>query len=192
MTTCRKIFACMTIVVLLVFQTGLIGQSRPSTGSVTGTVLCDDTHGPTRRANVYLQSPTAYRPGTFSPPGEVFGATTGMDGSFLISSVAPGEYYVMVVYAGYISAREYVFPGALSPEVNRRTEPVPSFVQRVKIVPGGRANITIQLERGASITGSVTYGDDTPVPYLALTPKLKLANGEFASFSFGVNARYGT
>src|ERR1017187_8037198 len=156
MTTCRTIFACMTIVVLLVFQTGLIGQSGESTGSVTGTVLCDDTHGPTRRANVYLQSLTAYSPGAFSPPEEVFGATTGMDGSFIISSVAPGEYYVMVVYPGYVSAREYVFPGALSPEVSHGPEPVPSFVQRVKIVPGGPANITIQLARGASITGSVT------------------------------------
>lgn len=177
----------MTIVVLFVFQTGLIGQSRPSTGSVSGTVLCNDTHGPARRASVYLQSVTAYRPGTFSPPGEVFGSTTEMDGSFVVSSVAPGEYYVIVVYPGYISAREYVFPGALSPEVNRRTDPAPSFVQRVKIVQGGQANVTIQLERGASITGSVTYSDGTLVPYLALTPKLKLANGEFADMMVGAS-----
>jgi hypothetical protein len=176
-----------TTVALLVFHTGLFGQSGPTRGSLTGTVLCDDPHGPARGANVYLQSPTAYRPGAVSPPEEVFGATTGMDGSFIISRVAPGEYYVMVVYAGYISAREYVFPGALSPEVSRRTEPVPSFVQRVKIVPGGRANITIQLERGASITGSVTYTDGAPVPYLALTPELKLANGEFADMMVGAS-----
>jgi hypothetical protein len=137
MTTRRTIFGCTSIVVLLVFQTVLTGQSRPATGSITGTVLCDDMHGPARRASVYLQSVTAYRPGSFSLPGEVYGSTTEMDG--------------------------------------------------VKIVQGGQATITIQLKRGASITGSVTYSDNTPVPNLALTPKLKLANGEFADMGVGAS-----
>lgn len=177
----------MTIVVLLVFRAGLIGQSRPS-GSVTGTILCDDTHGPARRASVYLQSPISNSPGAFSPPGEVFSATTRMDGSFAIPTVAPGEYYVIVMYPGYVSAREYVFPGALAAELARRSESMPSFVQRVKIVPGENANVTIQVKRGSSITGSVTYSDHTPVPSVAITPKLRLPNGHLADMmSIGAN-----
>ena len=60
---------------------------------------------------------------------------------------------------------------------------MPSFVQRIKIVPGETVNVTIQLKRGASISGTVSYSDTTPVPYVALMPKLKLANGEFADLS---------
>ena len=142
-------------------------------------VLCDDTEGPARRANVYLQAPIDPKLRAF-PPGEAFGAATDLDGAFTISNVPPGEYYVIAVYPGYISAREYVYPGAMSPEMNGRQEPLPPFVQRVRVVSGQTERVDIHLKRGGSISGIVTYSDGTPVPYVALTPKVKLSSGALA------------
>jgi hypothetical protein len=144
----------ITTMALLVFPTVLFGQSSPSTGSLTGTILCDDTHGPARRASVHLEPPIN-SPVAFWASGKIFGAITEMDGSFTISAIAPGEYYVIAIYAGYISAKDYIFPGARSPELNRSSASMPSFVQRVRIVPGETVNVTIQLKRGASISGTI-------------------------------------
>jgi Carboxypeptidase regulatory-like domain len=165
---------------LLILGPAATAQPLASGGTVTGTILCDDTHGPARKASVYLESTTSNRPGVFLPPGEVFAATTNLEGAFAISDVSPGEYYVVTIYAGYISAREYIYPGAMAPEINGRRESPPSFVQRVTVVSGGAVNVQIRLRRGASISGSVAYSDGTPVPFVALTPKVKLSGGNFA------------
>lgn len=103
-----------------------------------------------------------------------------MDGSFTMSNVPPGEYYVIAMQPGYVSASDYILPGALSPELTGSRASMPPFVQRIKIVSGESVNVEIQLKRGASISGTVSYSDNTPVPYVALTPKMKIANGAFA------------
>jgi hypothetical protein len=135
--------------------------------------------GPARRANVFLQAPINPKLGTF-PPREVFRATTDPEGSFTIPNVTPGEYYVVARYAGYISADEYVFPGALSPELTGAPGALPAFVQLVAIVTGETRHVEIHLKRGGAISGSVTYSDGAPVPYVGLTPKFRLPNGTTA------------
>src|ERR1051325_11495856 len=173
---------CTSLMALLVFSTCLLAQSPPSTGTLTGIILCDDTHGPARRASVHLEPPIN-SPVAFWASGKIFGAITEMDGSFTISGIAPGDYYVVAIYAGYISAKEYIVPGARSLELTGSSDSMPSFVQRIKIVPGETVNVEIQLKRGASISGTVSYSDNTPVPFVALTPKLKRVNGDFADVS---------
>jgi hypothetical protein len=115
----------------------------------------------------------------FVPPAEVFGATTGLDGSFAISNVAPGEYYIIATYPGYISAQEYIFPGALSPELSGSGEPLPPLVQRVSIASGDAVNADVRLKKGGAISGSVAYSDGAPIPYVALNPVVKMGNGDF-------------
>jgi hypothetical protein len=156
-------------------------------GSVTGTVLCGDTHAPARGAYVSLQSPASTQPGPPLPRGDTFGAQTGIDGSFTIAGVTPGDYYVVVWHPGYISAKEYIYPGALSPQRNGGKDPLPSFVQRVTIVAGGTARVAIQLQRGGTISGAVRYSDGAPVSDVALTPKLKLSDGSFADAGAGAS-----
>jgi hypothetical protein len=148
-------------------------------GSVTGKVLYEDTQGPARHANVFLQAPIDPR-ARFIPHGEGFAATTDLDGLFTISNVSPGEYYVVTRSEGYISPDDYVFPGALSPQLSGKPVQLPPFVQLVAIVSGETKHVEIHLKRGGSISGSVTTSDGTPVPYVALTPKVKLSNGTFA------------
>ncbi len=159
-------------------------QQRAGGGSVTGTILCEDTRQPARRADVFLLEPVdpSLR---FFPPGGGFAAKTAIDGSFSISNVTPGEYYVIALYPGYISAREYIFPGAMAPEATGLRDPLPSFVQRISVEPGGAEHVEIQLKRGGAISGVVTYSDGVPVPYMALNPKIKMPNGTFADGSSG-------
>lgn len=102
-----KAFRKVTLTLLLAV-TSATAQPAAS-GSVSGTVLCDDTHGPARSAYVSLQVPMR-RDARFVAPQETFGGTTDTNGVFTIANVTPGEYYVMVFFPGYISARDYVFP----------------------------------------------------------------------------------
>jgi len=167
-------------VMLLLFLAVTSATAQPSaSGSVTGVVVCDDTHGPARRAYVYLQAPIS-REARFVAPQETFGGTTDADGAFAISDVTPGEYYVVVFSPGYISARDYLFPGAMSAKLSGAQEALPSFVKRVSVVAGGTEHAAIELKRGGSISGTVSYSDGTPVPYVGLTPKLKSKQGDFA------------
>jgi hypothetical protein len=169
----------------LLVVTAATAQQSATGGSVAGTVLCEDTQGPARHANVFLQAPISNKPGAFMPQGEAFGATTDLDGSFTISNVTPGEYYVITWYPGYISAKEYIFPGALSIEVSGGREPLPSFVPRVTIASGKTERVEIHVKRGGSISGSVSYSDGAPIPNVALTPKSKLSDGKFADSGTG-------
>ena len=160
---------------LLLAGTSATAQAAAG-GSVTGMVVCDDTRGPARSAYVYLQAPIS-RKARFVAPQEAFGGTTDADGAFTISNVTPGEYYVIVFFPGYISARDYLFPGAISADIQGT---LPSFVKRVSVVAGATEHVEIDLKRGGSISGTVTYSDGAPVPYVALTPKLKSKQGDFA------------
>jgi hypothetical protein len=169
---------CAVTMTLLLLATAATPQRSVSGGSVKGRVLCEDTQGPARRAYVSLQAPI--KQGVFQPPGEAFGATTNLEGSFSISNVTPGEYYVVVTYPGYLSVKEYIFPGALSPELSGSREQLPPFVQRVAIVSGGNVDVEIQLKHGGSISGSVAYSDGAPVPDIAVNLVIKMSNGTFA------------
>lgn len=153
-------------------------------GSVTGTVICGDTNAPARRAFVSLQPAQADR-NPFPMPGDMLGARTDGEGAFTIADVKPGEYYVLAQYAGYISGRDYLFPGPFSAEVSGRHDPLPGFVRRVKVAAGSSMNVTVRLQRGGSISGRVTYSDGAPVANVGLTPKLKLSSGEFAHIPGG-------
>jgi hypothetical protein len=175
---------CGVTLALLLTAVSSTPQQRAGGGSVTGTIFCEDTKEPARRADVFLLEPVdpSLR---FFPPGGGFGAKTALDGSFTISNVTPGEYYVIALYPGYISARWYIFPEAMAPEATGLRDPLPSFVQRISVEPGGAEHVEIQLKRGGSISGVATYSDGTPVPYMALNPKIKMPDGTFEDGSSG-------
>lgn len=159
-------------------------QTPANGGSLKGKIFCEDTQTPAREAYVSLLAPFSNQPGALLPR-EAFGTSTGADGSFTISNVAPGEYYVVTSYPGYISPKEYIFPGALSPELSAARDPLPSFVQRVAVVSGNTKYVEMRLQRGASIIGAVSNSDGAPVPGVALTPLLKLRDGHFREASTG-------
>lgn len=87
-----KLFCAVTLALSLIVS---VATPQPSIGggSVTGRVVCEDTQGPARRANVFLQAPIDPRARVYTP-GEGFSTTTDLDGSFTISNVTPGAYKV--------------------------------------------------------------------------------------------------
>jgi len=80
----------------------------PPVGSVTGHVIAQDTQKPVRFAQVTLQSVAAAAGGDEprgGGGGGVASTRTDEEGNFTAANVAPGDYYVTAMAAGYISER---------------------------------------------------------------------------------------
>jgi len=140
------------------------------TGTITGHVFCADTNEPARFAQVSLQAipaPSASKPAPadFIPRTDTSGAgkvQTSLDGSFTLTHVKPGTYYVLVDKAGYLGPRDLFTVQELadtSPEMlARRAATIP----HVTVEANHNETAEIRLDRGASISGTILYDDGTP------------------------------
>jgi hypothetical protein len=148
----------------------LYAQGLPSSlGAVQGTLLAADTKQPILDANVWLEaatptaptSPAVTEPESVTPgPNSISQTAVKTDpaGRFLVPKVKPGVYYVIYSAQGYISDRDFVPPaGALS-----TTRPLPPFVQKVTVTPGKTADVSLSLQHGGAIEGTVRYADGRP------------------------------
>lgn len=175
----RLPFVSVLLSVLLL--SGAQGQVQPSasgaTGVVSGHVYCADTNGPARFASVALEPVSdvinaAAQAGrsrpqtteTAKPPvlTTVDNTQTGLDGGFTVSNLKPGVYYVNADLPGYLSTvsgltgQDWAHPTA---EVADR---MAKGLQRVTVEAGRTAFVTVTLERGASVSGMVSFSDGTP------------------------------
>ena len=138
--------------------------ARPvvATGTVTGHVYCNDTQRPARFADVSVLRETAAATAA-GPAGAVSAAPnyqevgrgrTALDGSFVVTGVPAGDYYVMASETGYVS------PLTVARMTGKAIARVP-FTH----VDAGRAgaDVTVAMDRGAVVTGRVTYDDGSPV-----------------------------
>ena len=128
-------------------------------GTVTGHVYCADTQRPARFANVQLlrqaDPPSGGQNTNRGPMYQSVGnARTALDGTFAITSVPAGDYYVAATMTGYIS------PMAVA----RMTQNPISGVPSTHVEAGRTADVVISITRGAVVTGRVTYDDGSPVP----------------------------
>jgi len=139
------------------------------TGTITGHVFCADTNEPARFAQVSLQAipapSTKPAPKDLTPPTDTSGAgkvQTSLDGSFTLSHVKPGSYYVLVDKAGYLGPRDLFTAQELadtSPEMlARRAAAIP----HVTVEANHNETAEIRLDRGASVSGTILYDDGTP------------------------------
>jgi len=92
------------------------------------------------------------------PQAGAFHATADASGSFEITGVPTGDYYVLTRCPGYLSQREYIYPGALSPELNPGQH-LPAFVHKVHIASGTTERVDLLLDRGGAIEGTVSFPD---------------------------------
>ena len=95
---------------------------------------------------------------------------TGIDGTFTLDKVPPGTYYVIPQYAGYLSPlsgysqqERMKADGAMVAAVER-TAP------KVVVEADHLATVSVELTRGATLSGKVTYDDGSPAP--GVTPGL--------------------
>lgn len=148
-----------------------VAQTTPGgTGAINGYVYCADTNTPARMATVRVQSVTSLgldsgRPGEGSLDGAV--TLTGMDGSFRFDRLTPGDYVVLVTLRGYLFPLAELTLGDLA--VTRKSaadaarKRVENVLPRVSLGAGQTAWVTIRLERGAEISGAVSFDDGAPV-----------------------------
>ena len=142
------------------------------TGSITGHVYCGDINVPARLASVTIQSvssvgiepsqaPTVSSPGSALP----ISIRTDLDGNFTISGVKAGKYVVVAWLSGYLSPL-----ARLAAETDQFGDPTGGFKHGLEqLVPiavveaNQTSSVDIQLERGAEISGTISYDDGGPV-----------------------------
>ena len=135
-------------------------------GAVSGHVFCADTNLPCRYAGVLLQPMGAFAGNQAKPSSEEAGkgisGSTGLDGSFLIENIAPGNYLVMGELPGYLSPISTFPPDELKTDSEEVRKKLASILPSVSVVSGQVASVEVRLERGAVIGGEVRYDDGSP------------------------------
>ena len=172
------------LLVALALSTTLAAQqpaSNPGTGTVTGHVVCGDTGRPARFAQVTLFGVPAQvtampklDPGS-SPDASMAAiksamdsmgktsmatAQTALDGSFTALNAAPGDYYVFAALPGYIQPLNQI--QALVQSGADFHKPLPG-IPTVHVTADHSVNVDLSMERGAAISGTVTWDDGGPV-----------------------------
>jgi hypothetical protein len=124
--------------------------TRVGTASVTGTVVSDDRDAkPLRRAQVSIT-------GFALPLGHT--TITADDGTFRFDRLPAGRYAISAAKAGYV-------PIALRPQTEQSTT--------VEVRAGQTGAVSLRLQKGAVITGTVTSPDGTPAAGVSVTPLIR-------------------
>jgi len=163
---------------------GLYGQqpaSATGTGTVTGHVTCGDTQRPARFATVVLfgvpaevtatpkadpdaseEAQMAAMTAALNSIGKtnMVQAQTGTDGAYVATDVPPGDYYVFGAEAGYVSPLNQV--EALVGAGADLKKPLPG-VQVVHVVAEHQSMADVTIERGAAVSGVISWDDGSPV-----------------------------
>jgi hypothetical protein len=143
-------------------------------GTVTGHVTCGDTQRPARFAKVILfgvpaeitppaepnaKSPTAADYKKANDALSMVQTQTDINGGFVVSGVAPGDYYVFASVPGYLTPDSIVqaaYEGGA--DLNELLPGIP--VVHVASERSTEASLTV--ERGAAVSGKVTWDDGSP------------------------------
>ncbi len=151
--------------------------SATGTGTVTGHVVCADTERPARFAGVMLfgipkevtlnqaepnPNDMAAMKATFktSMNANLVQGQTGLDGSFALSDVPPGDYYAFSSVAGYVQPAAVVqaaYAAGADPK-----KPLPG-VAVVHVAADHTSDVELSSERGAAVIGRVVWDDGAPV-----------------------------
>jgi hypothetical protein len=164
------LFPCVSIV-----ATAHNSSAKSATGTVIGHIYCADTNAPARMAQVQLESAedadqraAGHPRGFINDTGSGNVVQTALDGSFTISSVPPGSYYVVVTAAGYLSPRahgEGIDDAEPQPPAGQPLLVIP----KVDVEPDQTANVDIRLDRGAAVSGTIRFDDGSPAPGVQIT-----------------------
>lgn len=168
-----------------------------ASGIVTGHVFCSDTNQPARFAKVSLEPVHAdatqavkgvkIQGGSFTGNG-VISVDTALDGSFTLSKVKPGSYYVIVSKAGYVSPRAMF----TQKEIDNPSDAMRSIIERalprVDVDNNQSAHAEVRLERGGAISGTISYDDGSPAGELTVTLLHKDSTGKWAPLE-GIGSR---
>jgi hypothetical protein len=147
------------------------GSDRLSGGVIYGRVYCADTQRVARSATVLAVPLLRSKSGKESldlSNLESDRATTDLAGGFSVRVSHPGTYLVAAELDGYISG---LMENVL--DIDREANPAPNQelerdAQVIRIDSGASARVNLQLQRGAALTGTVTYDDGSPAANVAV------------------------
>jgi hypothetical protein len=176
----RSFFVASVLVFSCVALRSQQGAAPAATGTVTGVITCGDTQRPARFAGVTLMpvpedkppakrmtqkemeaDPAAAMKMVQSQMGlmTMLQEQTGLDGSYTIANVPPGDYYLSPTVPGYVSslaaAQAAAPPGATGKKLYAGVPVVHVEVNRT-----ARGDVT--LDRGAAVFGTVAFDDGAP------------------------------
>jgi hypothetical protein len=142
----------------------------PTKGAVTGIVLCADTGKPARFAMVTLSA--APKTDAKIEPGNPLPATeftvTDLEGRFRLEAVEPGHYYVFATLEGYLDPMRGLDFLRLSELASDQAQELDAIKQwkdhltEVAVQAHRIADVSLQVERGAEIDGTVIFDDGSP------------------------------
>ncbi|HMF54528.1 MAG TPA: carboxypeptidase-like regulatory domain-containing protein [Edaphobacter sp.] len=174
-------------------------------GIVTGRVFCGDTGHPARFASVSLMpvpepaqtklnktglgSTSKPAPGTATTSIAV---NTALDGSYTLVHIAPGTYYVIVRMNGYISPLTLFSKKQLDQPTDQERALIDEALPRVHIEQDSTAHADVQLQRGAAVSGTISYDDETPAVGVSVLLRHKDENGKWMPIASGVHTEGGT
>jgi len=142
----------------------------PTKGAVSGVVLCADTGKPARFATVTLSA--APKAGEKNDQGDPLPAAettvTDLDGRFRMEAVQPGHYYAFATLEGYLDPALVMDPDkirSLSSDRERHQYSIDQWKEHlteVTVAVHRVSEVSVQIERGAQISGTVTFDDGAP------------------------------
>ncbi len=162
--------------------------AEPQTGSIEGSVLCGDTQAPARLASVLIipipVSDEGGKGAAASVPNSTLFATlrshdvakTDLEGEYTLANISPGSYFVLGELDGYLSPIWQVDEDDLKDMTPETIKKVTELLPTVQVEVGKTAHADITLERGASISGTVTYEDGTPA--IGVAVRLEVATDD--------------
>jgi hypothetical protein len=165
----------LSLLLATAFATAQSSQHPPAPedlGTVSGHITCNDTQRVARLADVRLVPTSISLPpkdaknfgeAAYNAYGNSVPAVeTDMNGGFTIHNVHPGQYYLRVDLAGYVSP-------LLQFTAEQLAEPTPAIRQRmdrelqiVTVAPHATVQADATIIRGASVSGAVLYDDGSP------------------------------
>jgi hypothetical protein len=113
----------------------------------------------------FLPSPN--NPAGDNAPGEEM-AETDLDGKFKIEAVTPGEYFAYATLDGYLNPMYGVDFDLIAPNADDKQTTADVIDQwkehlvQISVSAHNTTDFTIQIERGAEVSGTVTYDDGSP------------------------------
>ncbi len=142
----------------------------PTKGTVTGIVICTDTGKPARFATVTLSA--APKKGANDdedgPLPETESTVTDLDGRFRLEAVEPGRYYAFTALEGYadpVRGLDFARIADLPSGYQQHLDSIRQWkdhLTEVTVAAHRSTEVSLQVERGAEIGGTVTFDDGSP------------------------------
>ena len=138
----------------------------PATASISGSVFCNDTHRPARGAVVMAQ--VVEKAGGINVTVNATTARVGIDGTYVIHHLRPGDYTILAFLPGYLSPFDDIDVDEISgPKEDVMRE---RFARNgiVSVRENETARMDVTLTRGATVTGRVLFDDGAPASQIVL------------------------